>query len=159
MINKSYAFILFIEKVAFNSHALVQHSHGDDDEHGHGHGHDDGHSHGLEDKKHSHDKSMQDKINTINDSKTDTMIPLMKKDPAPQATDDEEDEQEETIKNVVSGRGHLASFLLTRNTINSIRNRKSMIDNNIVTSKNVRMSIAKDVTLSNSFANNRALVK
>ena len=31
--------ILFIEKVAFNSHALIEHDHGD-----HGHGHE--HSHG-----------------------------------------------------------------------------------------------------------------
>ena len=33
----TYSLILFIEKVAFNSHALIEHDHGD----GHGHGHDD----------------------------------------------------------------------------------------------------------------------
>jgi len=27
----TYSFILFIEKVAFNSHALIEHDHGDDD--------------------------------------------------------------------------------------------------------------------------------
>ena len=37
----TYSLILFIEKVAFNSHALIEHDHGD----GHGHGHGDGHGH------------------------------------------------------------------------------------------------------------------
>lgn len=31
----TYSFILFIEKVAFNSHALIEHDHGDHDHHNH----------------------------------------------------------------------------------------------------------------------------
>lgn len=42
----TYSLILFIEKVAFNSHALIEHDHGDDHHHGHGHSHED-----QEDKK------------------------------------------------------------------------------------------------------------
>lgn len=38
-----YAFILMVDKVMFDSHALLHHDHGDG--HGHGHGHDHGHSH------------------------------------------------------------------------------------------------------------------
>lgn len=36
----SYSLILFIEKVAFDSHALIEHEHGDEDHHHHDHEHD-----------------------------------------------------------------------------------------------------------------------
>lgn len=62
----SYSLILFVEKVAFDSHSLIQHDHGD----GHGHGHDnhnhdskleleskDNHSHGH--KGHKHDEKKE----------------------------------------------------------------------------------------------------
>jgi hypothetical protein len=63
----TYSLILFIEKVAFNSHALIEHDHGD----GHGHGHGDGHYHGPghhEDK--NEDKKSKIELNN-KDSKGD----------------------------------------------------------------------------------------
>lgn len=39
----AFSLILFIEKVAFDSHSIIEHEHGDG---GHGHGHGHGHDHG-----------------------------------------------------------------------------------------------------------------
>lgn len=48
----TYSFILFIEKIAFNSHALIEHDHGD-----HAHGHEHGHSHDHKGQKPKNDRS------------------------------------------------------------------------------------------------------
>jgi ABC-type nickel/cobalt efflux system permease component RcnA len=50
----TYALILFIEKVAFNSHALIEHDHGNGDGHGHNHGHN--HEDGNDKHNHNHKK-------------------------------------------------------------------------------------------------------
>jgi hypothetical protein len=50
-----YTFILLVDKVMFDSHALFDHGHGDGHGHGHGHGHGDGHGHGSK-EKHGHEK-------------------------------------------------------------------------------------------------------
>lgn len=49
-----YTFILLVDKVMFDSHALFDHDHGHGHGHGHGHahGHDHGHGHGHD---HGHD--------------------------------------------------------------------------------------------------------
>jgi len=56
-----YAFILMVDKVMFDSHALIHHDHGDGHDHAHGHehkhekhGHEHNHEHGNE-KQHKHD--------------------------------------------------------------------------------------------------------
>ena len=50
-----YTFILLVDKVMFDSHALFDHGHGDGHGHGHGHGHGEEHGHGKSEKKsHSH---------------------------------------------------------------------------------------------------------
>jgi zinc transporter 1/2/3 len=99
-----YSLVLFVEKVAFNSHALIEHDHGDG--HGHNHGHEELHGH---------------------DSKKETLAPK-KVAAAPQELssdrdrddgEDSEDEDENTIKNVVSSRGKFASFLQQRNILKS----------------------------------------
>jgi len=94
-----YSLILFIEKVAFNSHALIEHDHGD----GHGHAHDGSHSHAH------------------GDSKKEPLRPALNMPPQEleSGAQDDEDEDEETIKNVVSSRGKFASFLQQRNILTS----------------------------------------
>lgn len=52
-----YTFILLVDKVMFDSHALFDHGHGGGHGHGHGHGHSHGghdHGHGGHDHGHSH---------------------------------------------------------------------------------------------------------
>lgn len=64
----SYALILFVEKVAFNSHALV-HGHG----HGHGHGHDhhEHHEHGHDCENDKQEKLIKPKEEGIEEVKVD----------------------------------------------------------------------------------------
>ena len=77
----SYSAILFIEKVLFDSHALIDHGH----EHGHGHDHDD------------HDES----------KKVDV---------------DAEYEDEMNVKNLLSGRSKVASFVAPSSEVTKMKN-------------------------------------
>jgi hypothetical protein len=57
----TYSLILFIEKVAFNSHALIDHNHGD-----HGHSHSHGHDHGHDHHNHGDHEETEKKHNKSN---------------------------------------------------------------------------------------------
>lgn len=57
----TYSFILFIEKVAFNSHALIEHDHGD-------------HDHGDHDHEHNHSAKKKDRSKIELDDRKDNRI-------------------------------------------------------------------------------------
>jgi len=92
--------ILFIEKVAFDSHSLIAHEHGDG--HGHAHG-DQGHNEPQDSLK----KPLTQEIKN-NDIENQNKV---------NNEDDDSDEEEEAIKNVVSSKGKFASFLQQRNIL------------------------------------------
>lgn len=125
----SYSLILFIEKVAFNSHALIDHDHGDG---GHDHGHDDqelkSHSSHEEDdhdhNDHKHDKDKK-KANKVTDDNSDS----------------DKDEDEEALKNVISSKGQLASAMYVRNQTNSCINNNPNALKQSLTDNNFRKSI------------------
>jgi zinc transporter 1/2/3 len=98
-----YSLILFIEKVAFDSHSLIEHDH---EGHSHGHGHDHA-DHALNDKKDEKKIPLKSThAQELNSDKEDK-------------ENDDSDEDEEAIKNVVSSRGKFASFLQQRNILKS----------------------------------------
>jgi zinc transporter ZupT len=103
----SYSLILFIEKVAFDSHSLIEHDHE--------HGHDHAHSHGHDDSSHDH-KHESKKVN-------DLKVPLNSASHEMKSNQDDQDEgsddEEEALKNVVSSKGKFASFLQQRNILTS----------------------------------------
>jgi zinc transporter ZupT len=101
----SYSLILFVEKVAFDSHALIDHDHGDD----HGHAHDD---HELKSRKSKPKKDEEKKENLISKDEDES---------------DDSDLEEEAMKNVVSSRGKFASFLQMRNSMIDKQKGGSMI--------------------------------
>lgn len=100
----SYSLILFVEKIAFDSHSLIDHDHGD----GHGHSHDD---HELKSRP-SNVKKEQLNEKLISKENEDS---------------DDSDVEEEAMKNVVSSRGKFASFLQMRNSMIE-KNKGSMIE-------------------------------
>lgn len=103
----SYSLILFVEKIAFDSHALISHDHGEGEHgHSHGHGHEHGDSHG-----HGHDHGGDHKHKDHND-KDGHHNKVDDKDDS----EDDSDIEEEAVKNVISSRGKFASFLHARNT-------------------------------------------
>lgn len=90
LIISAFSLILFIEKIAFDSHALIEHDHGDG---GHGHSHD---------HDHDHDTS-QNELKTNRKSSSD---------------DEEENndsDDEEVMKNLISSQGKVGSFLMESN--------------------------------------------
>lgn len=87
----SYAMILFIEKVAFNSHSLIDHDHG----------HGDGHSHDHEVAENFHDHSdLEEKNEKLLKEKQD---------------EEEEEEEEDALKAVLTTKGRFSSFIMSRN--------------------------------------------
>jgi zinc transporter ZupT len=112
----SYSLILFVEKVAFDSHALIEHDHGD----GHGHGHSHGHEHEHDDKKKKSEKELESK-NSGNKKEDKIQLDekLLNRDNHNQNEDDDSDSdlEEEAMKNVVSSRGKFASFMQMRNSM------------------------------------------
>jgi zinc transporter ZupT len=98
----SYSLILFVEKIAFDSHALIEHDHGDE---GHDHGDHASHDHTqeLKSRKESKKGTVEEKL-------------ISPKEPEGEESEDS-DEEEEALKNVVSSRGKFASFLHMRNSI------------------------------------------
>lgn len=130
---QSYSLILFVEKVAFDSHSLIEHGHGDDHAHGHGHGNDNDkslHSH------HEHNELSSDK------KKEDLSAPLVHPHAGGNKIDDNDndsDEDEQAIKNVVSAKGKYSSFLQTRNIMKSgsmIRPDKALMRASLILNKN-----------------------
>jgi zinc transporter ZupT len=90
----SYSLILFVEKIAFDSHSLIEHDHGEE-----GHAHD--HAHNEELKSHkSEKKALGEKLISKDGSESE-----------------DSDEEEEALKNVVSSRGKFASFMQMRNSM------------------------------------------
>jgi zinc transporter ZupT len=121
--------ILFVEKIAFDSHTLIDH--GD----GHGHSNAEGilNLHGQDDKVNS--KGLKE--NLIVDNKE---------------PDSDLDLEEETIKNVISSRGKFASFLQLRNSM--IDNKKNQDHNAPVQKQDkalLKASIILKKTLNRSF--------
>ncbi len=100
----SYSMILFVEKIAFDSHALIDHDH----EGGHGHSHED---HELKSQGKSQEKNLGEKL-------------IAKKE---EEESDDSDVEEEAMKNVVSSRGKFASFLQMRNSMIDKQKGASMI--------------------------------
>lgn len=83
----SYSLILFVEKIAFDSHSLIEHEH---DHGGHGHHHNEEEiemKNNLKKSEHKHDED----------------------------DDEDSDLEEEALKNVISSKGKFASFLYVRN--------------------------------------------
>ena len=97
IIISSYSLILFIEKVAFDSHSLNEHDHA-------------GHSHG----------NAQNTTKAVNDLNT-PLKPASEelKSDHNHTGHDSDDEEESVIKNVVSSKGKFASFLQQRNILTS----------------------------------------
>jgi len=96
-----YSLVLFVEKVAFDSHSLIEHD-GGEHGHGHGHGHDE-HDHKNELKAPLKPQELKSDHHAHNHDEKD----------------DDSDEDEEAIKNVVSSRGKFASFMQQRNILKS----------------------------------------
>lgn len=94
----SYCLILFVEKIAFDSHSLISHEHGHELSHEHDHAHND-----KEESKDDH--------NTKNDAKVDKS-PLI-----PNNQQSKEFDTEEVVKNLISSKGHFSSFLFLNNSI------------------------------------------
>ena len=88
----AYSLILFIEKVAFDSHALIEHEHEDGDSHGHNH------NHNHEENKKDNKIHKEDNDESESGSETD----------------------EDVVKNLVSTQGRIGSFIKSQS--NSIRN-------------------------------------
>ena len=65
----TYALILFIEKVAFDSHALIEHDHGDGHGHEHEHNHGQGNEHGDLHENHNNNQNNKHIQGEINKSK------------------------------------------------------------------------------------------
>lgn len=82
---------MFVEKIAFDSHSLISHDH---DDHEHGHDHKDG----------------------CNDDYLNKEVPLI-----PNDNSKDNNHAEDTVKNLISTKGHFSSFLFLSN---------SMIQNN-----------------------------
>ena len=99
----SYSLILFIEKVAFNSHALIIHDH----EHGHGHEH---HHHEHEEIKNT---GLLPPVDIHEIENQEQLVPNNEGEPKKPT----EDETEQAVKNVISSSGRLASFLFLRNSM------------------------------------------
>jgi len=99
-----YSLVLFVEKVAFDSHSLIEHE-GGEHGHGHGHGHEEhGHGHDHKDELKAPLKPQELKSDHNHTHNHDEK-------------DDDSDEDEEAIKNVVSSRGKFASFMHQRNIL------------------------------------------
>ena len=111
----SYSLIVFVEKVAFNSHALIIHDH--EHEHGHIHEHeyedeDKGKDLNAEIKKHM---NQDGKSPLIDDSKNDddNKFPLIRDS----NVSNEDNQTEQEVKNMISPIGQLASGMAVRNAI------------------------------------------
>ncbi len=102
----SYSLILFVEKIAFDSHALIEHDH----DHG-GHSHDNG--------KHSHDHENQEETELRSSKQKDDSGLGQNLLAREENNEDESDSdvEEEALKNVVSSRGKFASFMQMRNSL------------------------------------------
>lgn len=135
----AYSLILFVEKVAFDSHALIEHEH----EEGHGHSHDNKNVHDEKEMKSQKGKSeLKEKL--VDDKKEDSG-----------SESSDSDVEEDTIRNVVSSRGKFASFLHMRNSIIE-KQTKSFVENQQPQSHKkdkalTRASILLQKTLSKSF--------
>lgn len=101
----AFTLILFIEKVAFDPHSLIEHEHG----HGHGHGHDhhghDHDNHELESNKNdSHNHNKENKVETNNNKNTEN--------------DNESctssDSYDEVMKGVISSQDRYGSLIMEK---------------------------------------------
>lgn len=92
----AFTLILFIEKVAFDPHSLIEHEHG----HGHGHGH--GHDHELESEHHNHNhdenKISNESKNNENDNESNTSS----------------DSYDEVMKGVISSQDRYGSLIMEK---------------------------------------------
>jgi zinc transporter 1/2/3 len=144
----SYSLILFLEKVAFNSHSLTAHTHGEEGIHIH---HDDLHEpllnhydDDLESNKKKRDIAEEffkpqnpfDKNNNVYHDCTNLKNPTNKSSDNANIhgqrnnliieEKDDSDEDENTIKNVLSSKGQFASFLQTRNIMENKKTDKKL---------------------------------
>lgn len=98
----AFTLILFIEKVAFDPHSLIEHEHGHGHGNGHGHGHGHGHDHELESEhhKHSHDenKISNESKNNENDNESNTSS----------------DSYDEVMKGVISSQDRYGSLIMEK---------------------------------------------
>jgi hypothetical protein len=139
----SYSLILFVEKVAFNSHALIEHDHG---EGGHAHGHEKEHDDAKELKntpsktpekhghKHEHAHQGHEEKGNLKDlqKRQENLERFLPKEEEHIHHDHEEesddsDLEEETIKNAVSSRGKFASFMYMKNKIDRTKTSESFV--------------------------------
>lgn len=81
----SFTLILFIEKIAFDSHSIIEHDHDDGDE--------------MQDKKSQKSKKSNKKSESEKEKEDE----------------DEDDIEEEVIKNLVSSTGRVGSFIMENN--------------------------------------------
>lgn len=94
----AFTLILFIEKVAFDPHSLIEHDHG----HGHGHNHGHGHDHELESEHHNHN---HDEKKNSNESKNDEND---------NASNTSSDSYDEVMKGVISSQDRYGSLIMEK---------------------------------------------
>jgi len=109
----SYSFILYIEKVAFNSHALIAHTHGDENN-----GENDDNLDELKEplisdnKNNSNKKIYHDCINDLYENNNNNANIFLNKY---KNNNDEIGNDEQIIRNIISSKGQFSSVMHSRN--------------------------------------------
>lgn len=129
----TYSLILFVEKVAFNSHALIAHDHDhghhhgeDEDEHEHEHEHEHQHEHEHE-HQHQHEHEQED-----------NKMPLV---PEGRLSDGS---AEDNVKNLVTSKGQMATYMYKRNELENEGDEKQEKNESYENSYKILNNIVKE---------------
>ena len=109
----SYSFILYIEKVAFNSHALIAHTHGDENNIENDLNLDELKEPLIGDNKNSNKKIYHDCINDLYENNNNNNVNLFLN--KYQNNNDEIGSDEQIIRNIISSKGQFSSVMHSRN--------------------------------------------